>query len=142
MPDAVLPLAPVAEKASCCTPATPKTTITAAPAQGPAEAPLDPHHLLALAPDVHQRFTAYLHELRSQGPLNAECRAAVTLGAVLASGGDAAIRRYVAMAKRSGLSNEEIGHAATLVDALRLETRQAAPAAAAAPAKPKSNSCC
>ena len=149
MPDAVLPARPATDKTSCCTPATSKTTITAAPttitaapSQGPADAPIDPHRLLELAPDVHRRFRAYIDEVRADGPLSAECRAAVTLGAALAAGNDAVVRRYVAMAKRSGLSNEEIGHAAALVDVLRLETRQATPSAAAAPAKPKSNSCC
>ncbi len=112
-------------------------------------APTATGRLIDLAPEIAARYQDFFAAAFDGGTLDPAARAAAALAAALATGRADATRSYLAAAKQVGLTNEDIGQIAAIVDVVRLETHQkaaegghvhthSAPAAAAA----KSKSCC
>jgi alkylhydroperoxidase/carboxymuconolactone decarboxylase family protein YurZ len=101
-----------------------------------------PTRLIQLAPEIHERYQAYFRSVFDQGPLDERSRAVVAVTAALTIGNQGAVQTFATVAKQAGMTNEDLGHIAALVELVRLETPQRAAAAEAAPARPAAKSCC
>jgi alkylhydroperoxidase/carboxymuconolactone decarboxylase family protein YurZ len=106
--------------------------------------------LIDLSPELSDSYQAFFTAVFDGGSLDPKCRAAAALAAAMALGRQDVVRSFLTAAKQVGLTNEDIGHAAAIVDVVRVESHQrvaestghnhhSAPAAAAPKA---SKSCC
>lgn len=97
--------------------------------------------LLQLAPQIHERYHAYVESILEEGPLDEKSRALAALAAAITLGKQASIQSFLTSAKQQGVTNEEIGHIAALVDLVRIDAHQQPLAEPAAP-RPAAKSCC
>jgi alkylhydroperoxidase/carboxymuconolactone decarboxylase family protein YurZ len=108
--------------------------------------------LIQMAPgirDSHTTFTTsyqtFFASVFDAGALDTKTRAAVALTAALVQGNQETVRSFLAAAKQLGLTNEEIGQVAGIVEAMKVQSTLrpsgGAESALAAPVK-KANTCC
>lgn len=95
------------------------TTISARPAS----------RLIDLNPALADSYQAFVSAVFADGELSPAVTAAAALAAAIAFNRPESVRAYLASAKQSGLSNEDIGRVAAIVDVVRVESHQR-PAAA------------
>ena len=105
--------------------------------------------LMQLAPEIrdsHSAFSAsyqsFFNSVFDGEALDPKVRAAVALGAALAQGREETVRSFLATAKQLGLTNEEIGQVAGIVEALKLDAIQRPAVQLAAAVAKKANTCC
>lgn len=91
-------------------------------------APASTSRLIDLNPDLLSAYQAFASAALEGGSLEPQVRAAAALAAAITANRTDAVRVYLAAAKQSGLSNEDVGQVAAIVDVVRLETHQRAPA--------------
>jgi alkylhydroperoxidase/carboxymuconolactone decarboxylase family protein YurZ len=109
-------------------------------------APSSNGRLIDLAPELLESYQSFVTAVFDGGTLTPAARAAAALAAAVALNRPEVVRSFLAAAKQVGLTNEDIGHVAAIVDVVRIETHQGAAAAVTATAhnhQPKaSKSCC
>ena len=102
-----------------------------------------PTRLIELAPQINQRYQEYFNLVFDEGPLDERCRALAALAAAIALGNQAAIQSFLTAAKQIGVTNEDLGHVAAIVDLVRLEAHQRKSDTVTTTAKTTSSkSCC
>jgi alkylhydroperoxidase/carboxymuconolactone decarboxylase family protein YurZ len=112
-------------------------------------APNSTGRLIELSPELSDSYQAFFTAVFDGGSLDPQCRATAALAAAMAMGRQDVIRSFLAAAKQVGLTNEDIGHVAAIIDVVRVESHQrvgeqqhthhSAPASSAPKA---SKSCC
>lgn len=83
-----------------------------------------PTRLIELAPQIHERYRAYVSDVLDSGPLDRRACALVAATAAIVLGDPSTIRLFVAAAKEAGMTNEDLGHLAAIVDLVRLDGSQ------------------
>lgn len=90
------------------------TTISAASAS----------RLIDLNPDLAGSYQAFVSAVFDSGTPDPAVTAAAALAAAIAFNRQESVRSYLAAAKQSGLTNEDIGRIAAIVDIIRVEGHQ------------------
>ncbi|HXS65378.1 MAG TPA: carboxymuconolactone decarboxylase family protein [Streptosporangiaceae bacterium] len=103
--------------------------------------------LIDLNPALAESYQAFVSAVFEDGALDPAVAAAAALAASIAFNRQESVRSYLALAKQSGLSNEDIGRVAAIVDVVRVESHQRPASASTSHAEhahqPKaSKSCC
>jgi alkylhydroperoxidase/carboxymuconolactone decarboxylase family protein YurZ len=93
-------------------------------------APAAANRLIDLAPDLLASYQSFVAAVIDGGTLEPQARAAAALAVAITVNRPEAVRSYLAAAKQAGLSNEDIGQIAAIVDVIRLETHQKSTAGA------------
>ncbi len=107
-------------------------------------APSSNGRLIDLAPELLDSYKSFFSAVFDGGTLEPQAKAAAALAAAVALNRPEVVRSFLAAAKQVGLTNEDIGHVAAIVDVVRVETHQRAGAATTEhDHQPKaSKSCC
>lgn len=85
-------------------------------------APVSTNGLVQLAPSLAESYQAFCATVLDGGTLSPEARAAAALAAAIAFNRSDVVRSFLAAAKQAGLSNEDVGQVAAIVDVLRIES--------------------
>ena len=80
--------------------------------------------LIDLAPELLASYRSFFDAVFDGGTLDPRTRAAAALAAAITINRAETVRSFLAAAKQVGLSNEDIGQIAAIVDVIRLESHQ------------------
>ncbi|HET9893342.1 MAG TPA: carboxymuconolactone decarboxylase family protein [Streptosporangiaceae bacterium] len=80
--------------------------------------------LIDLNPELADSYQSFINAVFDGGNLGPAVTAAAALAAAIAFNRQESIRSYLASAKQAGLSNEDIGRVAAIVDLVRIESHQ------------------
>jgi alkylhydroperoxidase/carboxymuconolactone decarboxylase family protein YurZ len=80
--------------------------------------------LIDLNPALVDSYQAFVNAVFDGGTLDPAVTAAAALAAAIAFNRPESVRSYLATAKQAGLSNEDIGRVAAIVDVVRIESHQ------------------
>jgi alkylhydroperoxidase/carboxymuconolactone decarboxylase family protein YurZ len=89
-------------------------------------APAIPSRLIDLSPTIKEHYEAYFKAVFDGGVLDEKSRATAALAAAMALNNQSVIRSFLTAAKQVGLTNDDLGHVAAIVDVVRIEAHQRA----------------
>lgn len=80
--------------------------------------------LKTLNTSLYAAYQQFLTQVFEAGSLDDKTKAAVSVAAALAFGNQETLSKVLPIAKEAGLTNDDIGHVAAIVDVTRLESQQ------------------
>jgi alkylhydroperoxidase/carboxymuconolactone decarboxylase family protein YurZ len=98
--------------------------------------------IIDLSPDLSASYKTFFASVFDGGSLDPKTRAATALAAAIALNNQDVVRSFIAAAKQAGLSNEDLGHIAAVVDVVHVESHQRALETQQQQQPKASKSCC
>jgi len=89
-------------------------------------APAVPNRLIDLSPTIKEHYETYFKAVFDGGVLDEKSRSAAALAAAMALNNQSVIRSFLTAAKQVGLTNDDLGQVAAIVDLVRTEAHQRA----------------